>query len=76
MDICQLQIHPVDNGFFIQWVNADGSNLYNPRQVAKNREELVEAVKTIAEGLYTKEPPKVPTIGEATQAVPDGTPRT
>jgi hypothetical protein len=59
-EIAQIQIVPVDNGFFIQCVNADGSGSYNPRKVANNREELERVMKEIAEGLYTKEPPPPP----------------
>lgn len=58
MDIAQIQIIPVDNGFFIQVVNADGSGQSNPRKVATNRDELVKQIKELAEGLYSKEPQK------------------
>lgn len=61
MDLCQIQIVPVDNGFFVQVVNGDGSGQYNPRLVANNREDLVKAVKKLSESLYTKEPPPPPT---------------
>ena len=60
MDISQIQIVPVDNGFLIQSVNADGSGTSNPRRVANDREELVAQVKLLADLLYTKEPPAQP----------------
>jgi hypothetical protein len=63
MEIAQIQIVPVDNGFLIQCVNADGSGTSNPRKVATSREELIKRVKEIADGLYSKEPPKQPTLG-------------
>jgi hypothetical protein len=59
-EIAQIQIVPVDNGFFIQCVNADGSGSYNPRKVANTRDELELVMKEIAEVLYTKEPPPPP----------------
>jgi hypothetical protein len=58
MDIAQIQIVPVDNGFFIQCVNMDGSGQFNPRRVAADRNDLVKQIKEIADGLYSKEPPK------------------
>lgn len=70
MDIAQIQIVPVENGFFIQCVNADGSGQSNPRLVANSREELVTQVKELAERLYTKEPPPQP----GRVAPPDGVP--
>lgn len=77
MEMAQIQIVPVDNGFFIQVVNADGSGQLNPRRVANDREQLVEEVKKLAEGLYTKEPPKPQTQGLIVPpgaAPPDETP--
>jgi hypothetical protein len=58
MDISQIQIIPVENGFFIQVVNADGSGTLNPRRVASDRDDLVKQIKELADGLYTKNPPK------------------
>ena len=58
MDISQIQIIPVDNGFFIQIVNADGSGSLNPRKVATDRKDLVKQIKEVADLLYTKEPQK------------------
>lgn len=69
-DISQIQIVPVDNGFFIQVINADGSGQQNPRRVATNREELVKEIKALAENLYSKEPPPPQT----TMAVPSQPP--
>jgi hypothetical protein len=63
MDIAQIQIVPVDNGFFIQCVNSDGSGTLNPRRVAANREDLIKQVKELADGLFSKEPPKPPQPG-------------
>jgi hypothetical protein len=63
-DIAQIQIVPVDNGYFIQVVNADGSGQSHPRKVANSREELVERIKELAEGLYTKEPPALPSMAQ------------
>jgi hypothetical protein len=60
MEVAQIQIVPVDNGFFIQVVNGDGSGASNPRLVANTREELVKTVKSLAEKLYTKEKPVTP----------------
>jgi hypothetical protein len=57
MDIAQIQIIPVENGFFIQVVNADGSGQLNPRRVASGREDLVKQIKELADLLFTKEPP-------------------
>lgn len=84
LDMAQIQIVPVDNGYFIQCVNADGSGMLNPRRVATSRDELVEQIKGLAEGLYTKEPPEpqepatppVHSEGEMGAAVikPSGTP--
>jgi len=58
-EIAQIQIVPVDNGFFIQCINVDGSGQSNPRKVAGNREDLVKEIKDLAELLYSKEPPQV-----------------
>ena len=68
MDISQIQIIPVENGFFIQVVNADGSGTLNPRRVASDRDDLVKQIKELAEGLYTKEPPQQP--GQPTPTQP------
>jgi hypothetical protein len=57
MDIAQIQVIPVENGYFIQVVNADGSGQLNPRRVASSREDLVKQVKELADLLYSKEPP-------------------
>jgi len=57
MDIAQIQIVPVENGFFIQCVNVDGSGTLNPRRVARDREDLAKQIKELADVLYTKEPP-------------------
>jgi hypothetical protein len=79
MDIAQIQIVPVDNGFFIQVVNADGSGTLNPRKVAVDRKDLVKQVKELAEQLYTKEPPKSGAPSQPSPIPPadtDGTTRT
>jgi hypothetical protein len=57
-DIAQIQVVPVENGFLIQCINADGSGLRNPRRVALTREDLAKEIKNIADILFTKEPPK------------------
>jgi len=72
MDISQIQIIPVENGFFIQVVNADGSGQLNPRRVANGREDLVNQIKELADLLYSKEPPEQPTPG---QPLPPPTPK-
>ena len=56
-DIAQIQVVPVENGYFIQVINADGSGQKNPRKVASTREQLVEEIKKLADDLFTKEPP-------------------
>lgn len=71
-DIAQIQIIPVEDGYFIQVINADGSGQKNPRRVATTREELVEKVKALAEDLFTKEPPTPP--GQVPPAQPAQTP--
>lgn len=66
-DIAQIQIIPVDNGYFIQVVNADGSGTLNPRRVANDQPELVKQIKQLADGLYTKEPQQPGTLGTPPQ---------
>lgn len=61
-DIAQIQIVPVDNGFFVQVINSDGSGTKNPRLAALNRADLVKEIKKLAEELYTKEPAKPTTL--------------
>lgn len=63
-DLAQIQIVPVEDGFFIQVINSDGSGAKNPRHVASTREELVEKIKKLAEGLFTQEPPKPQVPGQ------------
>lgn len=75
MDIAQIQIVPVDNGFFIQVVNGDGSGTSNPRRVAANRTDLVKQVKEIADQLFTKEPPKANQPPQPSVNVPESKPK-
>jgi hypothetical protein len=59
VNIAQIQIQPVDNGFVVQAVNIDGDKL-NRKLVASDVEGLRKAVHEIADQLYSKEPPTEP----------------
>jgi hypothetical protein len=74
MDIAQIQIVPVENGYFIQCINIDGSGTNNPRRVANSKEELASQIKELAELLYTKEPVKYPAQTAGQPGPPDQTP--
>jgi hypothetical protein len=51
VNIAQIQIQPVDNGFVVQAVNIDGDN-YSRKLVAQDVEGLRKAIHEIADVLY------------------------
>jgi hypothetical protein len=60
VNIAQIQIQPVDNGFVVQAVNIDGDKL-NRKLVAQDVEGLRKAIHEIADQLYTlKDTPTEP----------------
>lgn len=58
-EICQIQVAPADNGYYVQGVNVDGAGGV-ARVVASSKEQLRVEVKKLADLLYTKIRPPQP----------------
>jgi hypothetical protein len=64
LDVCQIQIQPVDNGFVVQAINLDIAGR-KTRQIATTIEDLRDKLVKIIETLYEPVPTPAPPTAKA-----------
>jgi hypothetical protein len=70
IDVCQIQIQPVDNGFVVQAMGLDAAGR-KARFVALDLDNLRNQLKDLIATLYEPVPEKAPPTAEA-KAAPGG----